>query len=113
MTTEFDFMDTETKFALQLYPDTILRIDRVSHSIARVYFTDAENNQKNIPHGFEIFVLKFNGDRVLGDYVNQQYCLCFTEDYSLTHLDMRVLTLRNQRKWSVDDYWTSPSKKGK
>lgn len=110
MTTEFDFMNTETKFALQLYPETILRIDRVSHSIARVYFTDAGNNQKNIPHGFEIFVLKFNGERVLGDYVNQQYCLCFTEDYSLTHLDRQVLTLRFQRKWSVSDYWTTPKK---
>ena len=110
MTAEFDFMNTETKLALQMYPETILRIDRVSHSIARVYFTDAENKQKNIPHGFEIFVLKFDGDRVLADQVNQQYCLCFTEDYSLTHLDRRVLTLRNQRKWKVDDFWTTSKK---
>ena len=77
-----------------------LRMERVGHAIARVYFVDTGCAEVEIPHGF-VITDETNGGAVLPLLDNQYFILAWMDNYSISYHGNSILGLSNQRQWSL------------
>ncbi len=79
-----------------------LRLKRISSAVARVYFVNDMSVEVDVPEGFQI-VDHTNRDIVVERFAEgrQDFALGWTDSYSLIFGGTLVLSLRNDRQWSV------------
>lgn len=94
----FDFTK-ETNLYTKLEDGIYLKLDRLNHSVARLYFVNKENIEIKVPEGFKVF------DNTHGDMEivkrGEQYLLAWTDNYSLMLKDWLITRLVTQRQWSL------------
>jgi hypothetical protein len=102
MNTIFDFGILNSEYIYNINSNLILHIKQINHGVAMLYFTDELNNKINIPN--DILVYTYNYDdskKVLLKSINQEYALCWTDDYVVELNKNVLLNIQNQRKWNI------------
>lgn len=98
--------NTTELLAPQILPDIMVHLDRTSHSVAVIYFTDNQNPKKYIPipKGIVVYTYDFQDTkrRVIQEPINSSsYGLCWTENYEVEYNGKIILELKNKRCWDV------------
>ncbi len=104
METAFDFTasTTDNEYIYNINPTTILHIKRINHSVAILYITDEMSNKIDIPNGLVLYTYDHQTNKkIIQNATRQDFPLCWTDDY-VVELNKNVLiTIKNQRKWSI------------
>ena len=103
--TTFSFMEPR-KHTTQLEAHILFHIERISHSIAHVYFTDEHNSPIEKPRSFHVHSYDSDGD-IMRSVIqrpvnNQHYFLCYTDNYSIEYAEIVIMTIDAQRTWLMN-----------
>ena len=97
----FDFFKQEQQYSYEISPETILHIDRVSHSAACMYFTDNKGHKIAIPENVSVYTFDYQNTkrRVSLEPIYGAYMLCWTENYEIEWNGEIKMVCKSQRKW--------------
>ena len=104
MTTSFNFTSMSNKYIYSVNSKIILHIKTVNNSTACLYFTDELHNKINIPDSIMIYTYDFQNlkNKVIQPRTqNNDYILCWTENYDIEFNGENLLTIKNQRSWNI------------
>ena len=95
----FSFKDDNVLETL-LDNGVLLRVERCGFAIARVYFVDDGFVGVNIPAGLVIYDDTNNG--IVRKFPNRpEFCLAWSDSYTITLNGVLIIQLNTQRQWSV------------
>jgi len=101
----FSFMEP-TLYSRKLQDGITFHIERTSHSIARLYFTDDQNLPIEKPQIFHVYSYESDGvtmSSVIQRPVNNlHYFLCWTDNYSIYYDQKEILTIDSNRTWIME-----------
>lgn len=99
----FDFSETNEEFIMYMDSYTILHITRISNSIAVLYFTDEKGIKINIPNDIIVYTYNYEDtkNKVIQKNINQEYALCWTDNYTIECGEEELINIKNQRKWNI------------
>ena len=105
METIFDFMQTDCEYIGNITSKIKLYIKRINHSVALLYFMDELNNKINIPDSIVVYTMDYSQNTIMQKKVinpiDNNYILCWTDDY-IVELNKKIkLNIKNQRKWVI------------
>ena len=103
METAFDFTMTGMKCVYNISSNTNVCIERMTHSVAALYFTDEHNNKINIPDNIVVYTYDYQNTqkKVVQDYIDNTYHLCWTDSYTIEFNKTILINIKNQRKWVI------------
>lgn len=103
MKSTFDFFNPKQEYFYEINPEIILCIKRISHSVAHLYFIDNCENRINIPTNLSIYSFDFQNisKRVLLEPIQQEYLLCWTENYEIEWSGEIKMVFQSQRQWDI------------
>jgi len=103
METTFDFTMTESVYVYNISSKIKLCIKQINHSVAMLCFTDEMNNKINIPDGIVVYTYDYEdvNKKIIQKAINQNYPLCWTDNYTIEYKQIKILSLNNQRKWNI------------
>ena len=83
--------------------NAILHIKWINHSVAVLYFTDDLSNKINIPDGIVVYTYDYRdtNKKIIQKRCNQDYLLCWTDNYTIEYNKIQILSLNSQRKWNI------------
>jgi len=103
--TIFSFMEP-TKNTYKLEQNILFHIERVSNSVARLYFTDEHHTPIEKPRMFHLHSYESDGVKmfpVIQRPVNNlHYFLCYTDNYSIEYAQIEIMTIDAQRTWMMN-----------
>ena len=95
-----------TKNSYKLPENILFHIERPSHSIARLYFTDAQHSPVEKPPTFRVYSYESDGEKmfpVIQRPVNNlHYFLCYTDNYSIEYAQIVIMSIDSQRTWMMN-----------
>ena len=103
METIFNFMQTDCEYSCNITLYIKLYIKRINHAIAILYFIDELNNKINIPDGIVVYTMVYseNIQKKVINPIDNNYILCWTDDYIVELNKKTKLNIKNQRKWII------------
>ena len=104
MDTSFCFQNKIQYFNYPIDANIILHINRVSDSIACLFFTDELGNNINIPSNINLFSYDIDNNKkriLISSIENLHYVLCWTEDYVIDLNGKNILNMKCQRVWNI------------
>jgi hypothetical protein len=103
MEREFDFTMTESEYVYNISSTIKLCIKRINHSVAILYFTDKMNKKINIPDDIVVYTYDYEdvNKKIIQKAINNDYPLCWTDNYTIEYKQIQIISLNNQRKWNI------------
>ena len=105
MDSEFDFISSNTnKYTHLVNPNLILHIDQINFAVACLYFTDETNTKINIPIGVVVYTYDYQAPSkkvVLQKLQNEEYGLCWSDNYRVELNDVLLINLTNKRSFHI------------
>jgi hypothetical protein len=101
--TIFNFEAT-VRYSYKLKENTFFHLEKITESIARLYFTDEHNSLIEKPTIFHLESYKYDGDDieyVMEKYIDNNYYLCWSDSYSITYDQIVIMTIDSQRTWNI------------
>ena len=100
--TNFNFNVSDTTFIRSITPNIVLHIERITHSVASLYFTDELNVKIKIPAGIQMYTYDFQTNKqIILSPIKNLFVLCWTENYNIEYNEQNVLKIENQRSWNI------------
>ena len=59
----FDFFNKEQQYSYEIFPGIIMKISRISHSVAHLYFRDNNGNKILPPKEFSLFTFDYENEK--------------------------------------------------
>jgi len=104
MNSNFHFSKSDNEYIHAIHPGLLLHIDRLSHSVASLPFTDEYNNKVPIPTEIRVYTFDFNKTQskvIVGPSLNNDYALCWTDNYTVEWNGEIVVNIKNKRSWKI------------
>lgn len=102
METIFEFENANSEYTYNINHNVNLHIKRINHGVAILYFTDEMNNKINVPNDILVYTYdNTNNKRVLLNQINQEYALCWSDNYEIELNKNILINIKNQRKWNI------------
>ena len=95
----FNFADT-VRYSYELKKNIIFHIEKTTESIARLYFTDEHNSLIEKPTTFHI-ESDNNEDFVMEKPIDNNYYLCWCDNYTITYDQKKIMNIDSQRTWNI------------
>jgi hypothetical protein len=109
----FDFSRQANEFIYTISPTINLHITQTTNDCAVLYFTNKMGNKIVPPNGIAVYTYTYsskllyrpeknivNSETLLGTG-GQNYPLYWTNDYTVEMNNVNVITIADQRKWSI------------
>lgn len=97
---KFDFASERT-YVYKLDSNTVLKLERASHSVAMLYFKDADNNLIVIPSEIKVYTFDVNKKIVHDSIEKYSYALAYTDGYEIYYKDVMIMKIEPQRIWKI------------
>ena len=99
----FDFTKSDNHYMYNINLNTILHIKRLNHGVALLYFTDVMKNKINIPIDIVVYTYNYlyKNEKIIQKSIDENYPLCYTDNYTIEYKKIEILSLHNQRKWNI------------
>lgn len=102
METTFDFNITNNEYIYNVNSTINLHIKKINNSVAVLYFTDEMSNKINIPGGLAVYTYDYTTNKkIIQNAINQDYLLCWTDDYIIELNKIVLIDIRKQKKWNI------------
>ena len=104
MKSNFHFSNENNAYIHEIRPELLLHIVRISHSVASLTFTDEYNNKVPIPNEIKVYTFDFTKTQskvILRPSLNNDYALCWTDNYTVEWNDEIVVNIKNKRSWKI------------
>ena len=105
-TTMFNFEVNKKQFFFKNLTDNILiNLEKITESVAILYFTDTLNEQSiiDIPEGLKVYTYDMNNQKIEENPLKhtQKYALCFTDKHLIVYNNLIVLKIEPVRSWKI------------
>lgn len=104
MKSTFNFSKPHNQYVHVIKRELLVHIHRISHSVASLTFTDECNNKVPIPDEIKVYTFDYNKKQskvILEPSLNNDYALCWTENYTVEWNGEIVVNLQNKRSWKI------------
>ena len=99
----FDLTKTDNEHMYTMSSNMILHIKRMNHGVAVLYFTDNMSNKINIPEDIVVYTYDYQdtNKKIVQKAIQQDYPLCWTDNYTVEYKKIQILSLNTQRAWNI------------
>ena len=104
MKSNFHFSNPTNEYIHAIHPGLLVHIVRISPSVASLSFTDEYNNKVPIPKEIRVYTFDFTKTQpkvILRPSLNNDYALCWTDNYTVEWNGEIVLNIKNNRYWKI------------
>ena len=103
--TNFDF-NIGNGYMLYVNSNIILHLTCINNSVSCLYFTDENNKKIVIPDGITVYAFDFqnNNKVILNSIKNNNYALCYSDDYDVEFNGRHILNIKNKRTWNITKF---------
>lgn len=100
--TSFNFTNATNVYTYNISENVVIHIDTINNSIATLYFTNKHNEKINIPSGLVVYEYDFQTkEKVSLKSRQQQFALCWSDNYTIKLDNKIILDIKNERKWTI------------
>lgn len=104
MKSTFNFSNPDNQYIHEIRPELLVHINRISPSVASLTFTDECNNKVPIPNEIKVYTFDYTKTQYkvfVKPSINNDYALCWTDNYTVEWNDEIVLNIKNKRSWKI------------
>jgi hypothetical protein len=105
-TQTFSFTSGENTYNYNISENVVIHIDKISNSVAFLYFTNKSNEKINIPSGLVVYEYDFQtNEKVMLKPIQQHFVLSWTDNYTIEYVfenkTIVILDIKNERNWTI------------
>lgn len=104
MKSTFNFSNPNNEFVHIIHPELLVHIQRISHSVASLTFTDEYNNKVPIPTDIKVYTFDFTKTQpkvIVKPSLHNDYALCWTDNYTVEWNGEIAVNIKNKRSWKI------------
>ena len=104
MKSNFHFSKSDNEYIHEIRPELLVHINRISHSVASLTFTDEYNHKVPIPTEIRVYTFDYTKTQskvIVKPSINNDYALCWTDNYTVEWNAEIVLNIKNKRSWKI------------
>lgn len=93
--------DSQKIIQTKINDNVFMRLERIGHAIAILYFLDEHDADIPIPDGLIVFDMTHGGVKV-GKFIDKPYfILAWSDNYAVEMHGEKILGLTSQRAWTI------------
>ena len=104
MKSTFHFSNADNEYIHAIRPELLVHINRISHSVASLTFTDEFNNKVPIPNEIRVYTFDYTKTQskvIVKPSLHNDYVLCWTDNYTVEWNSEIVVNIKNKRSWKI------------